>query len=205
MSGAGVWLSYAAARAATALPLLHYHRYRLLAIAVENMPAMPRGYSVEEESGQSLTSYIDADRDVIRRRFAAGLTPLAARKGGEIVGVTWLTRNAFQEDEVPVRWKAPPGYAWDTGLWIAPDRRLSRAFQALWAGTADWLRARGLSGSASRVADYSEASLRPHYRMGAEDLGSVTIAGIGSLAVATRGSRRLTAGGYTTIRLGELR
>lgn len=185
---ASTWLSYAAGRVASALPLLHYHRYRFLAVPVSGMPAMPRGYAVRPMGAVDLSGRIDADDEVIAYRLQQGMTPLAAGREGTLVGVTWVTEKSFLEDEVRAHYKLPPDAAWDTGLWIEEEHRMSRAFAALWAGTASWLRERALEWSISRVADYNLASIRPHYGMGAVDLGTATFTGLGPLQFASRGS-----------------
>ncbi|MEE4350223.1 MAG: hypothetical protein V2J26_08340 [Pacificimonas sp.] len=197
-------LSYALQRAAAVTPGLFLHRYAVVRVPVEGMPAMPRGYGVQAADAEVLAGRIDAPEDVIAARFAAGLTALAAHKGDEMVGVNWVTAAPFDEDEVRVRWVPPEGYAWDTGLWIAPERRMTRAFAALWAGTADWLRARGLSGSASRIADYNAASLSSHEAMQAERLGTVTVAGLGAAQIASAGDRRFTTSARPIIDTGTL-
>lgn len=181
---------------------MQYHRYRLIAVPISGMPAMPRGYAVMTAKNSELGGRIDANAATMAYRRGQGADALAAIHKGEIVGVTWLTAGPFAEDEVRALWVPPDGMAWDTGMWVRPERRLSRAFSALWAGTADWLRQRGLHGSASRIADYNLGSLAPHSRMDARSLGTATFAGLGRLQVATRGHPRVTWAGMTRIETG---
>lgn len=187
-------LSYAAARATKGVKGLGWHRYRLLAIPRAGMPAMPRGYEVQQANAGDLRALADVAQATIDWRLGQGMTPLVARRGDLLVGVTWLTSSAFDEDEVSVRWVPPASCAWDTGLWIAPAHRLSRAFAALWAGSAGWLAAQGLDWSLSRIADYNLGSLKPHLRMGAIDLGTAGFANAGSLQIGTRGHPKMTRG-----------
>lgn len=205
-SGIAGTASYAAARAASLIPGLYFHRYRLIAVPLPGMPVMPRGYEVAALSDAALAGRIDAGAEAVAYRRGQGLEALAALHKGEIMGVTWLTGGPFDEDEVRARWIPPAGMAWDTGMWVRPDRRLSRAFAALWAGTADWLRARGLTGSASRIADYNQVSLAPHARMGARTLGTATFAGAGPLQAASAGRPRITCtrSGFTVVETGRL-
>lgn len=197
-------LSYGLARMATALPGLHYHRYALLVVPVVGMPEMPKGYEVRVASAAEIEGRIDIGADTIAFRMGQGAVPLAAWHGGKLVGVNWLAEDGFDEDEVRVRWRPPPAYAWDTGLWIAPERRLSRAFAALWAGTADWLRERCLLGSASRIADYNRASLAPHLRMGGRVLGHVMVVGAGAAQYCASGNNAFTRRRRPTIDLAHL-
>ena len=166
---------------------------------------MPRGYSAREVKADSVRGRIDAPEAAIDYRIGQGMAPLIAEHGEDMVGVVWLSAIPFDEDEVRVRWVPPLDTAWDTGLWIAPERRMTRAFPALWAGIADWLRGRGLRASASRVADYNLASLAPHERMGARTLGTVSVARLGPLQVASAGRPRFTRGALTVVDVERLR
>ncbi|MGB7405024.1 MAG: hypothetical protein WA906_05000 [Pacificimonas sp.] len=194
-------LSYALARGTTFLPGVEWHRYRLLAVPRAGMPKMPRGYQVDVEAGDALSGLIDADRQTIEYRAEHGLHALVARRGDAVVGVNWLGTESFEEDEVPATWRVPPNGCWDTGLWIDPARRLSRAFQALWAGTAAWMASRDLEWSFSRISDYNLGSLLPHFRMDGRELGTISFASIGGLTLATSGTPRLAKTGRITVPL----
>lgn len=172
---AGV-LSYAAARLAARAGMLGYNRYSLFAVPVEGMPKMPRGFRVELLDADALARHqIDVSDNVQATRFAQGLVCLGAfNSKNELVGVNWIGRGAFVEDEVHVRFSVPNDAGWDTGLWVRPEHRLGRGFAALWAGTAEWLNSQGLSWSMSRIADYNLPSILSHKRMGGIIVGHVT-------------------------------
>jgi hypothetical protein len=172
---AGV-LSYAAARFAARAGMLGYNRYALVAVPVDGMPKMPRGFRVEQLDADRLAQYrIDVAPSVQETRFAQGLVCLGAfNSKNEMVGVNWIGRGPFVEDEVHVRFSVPHDAGWDTGLWVRPEHRLGRGFAALWAGTAEWLRSQELCWSMSRIADYNLPSILSHKRMGAVTVGHVT-------------------------------
>ncbi|MBZ6380007.1 MULTISPECIES: hypothetical protein [Pacificimonas] len=197
-------LSYRVGRAAALIPGVHYHRYLILSQAAARLPAMPRGYSAGPVTPERLAGRIDAAPEVISYRKAQGLVPIAAERGDSLLGVVWLTAAPFDEDEVRVRWVPPPGHAWDTGLWIDPRHRMTRAFATLWAGAGLWLAGQGLRGSASRIADYNRTSLAPHLRLGAEILGSVVAAGLGPVQIATKSADRFTLSRRATIEVAKL-
>ena len=165
--------SYALARAAVRSGLLAFYRYAIVATPQPSLPAMPRGYAVRPLSAAELAGHsIDAPPTVQADRFAQGMTCLAAfNRKEQLVGVTWLIEGGLIEDDVRVLFEVPENCCWDTGLWIAPAHRLSRAFAAIWAGTAEWMVERGLTHSVSRIADYNLASILSHRRMGAVTLG----------------------------------
>ncbi|MEY4237780.1 MAG: hypothetical protein RL339_381 [Pseudomonadota bacterium] len=61
----------------------------------------------------------------------------------------------------------------------APAAVQAERFAALWAGVGQWMEARGLSHSLSRVADYNLPALTAHRRMGAQVLGHRSFLRIG--------------------------
>lgn len=172
---AGV-LSYAAARFAARAGVLGYNRYTLVAVPVEGMPKMPRGFRVEALSLETLRGHrIDVSHEVQAARFDQGLVCLGAFNAkDELIGVNWVGTEPFVEDEVHVRFSVPADAGWDTGLWVRPEHRLGRGFAALWAGTADWLHGQGRRWSMSRIADYNLPSILSHKRMGAVTVGHIT-------------------------------
>jgi hypothetical protein len=176
MLGVAGLLSYAAARFAARAGMLGYNRYSLLAVPVEGMPKMPRGFRVDYLDADALAQHqIDVPIEVQATRFAQGLVCLGAfNSKNELVGVNWIGRGPFVEDEVHVRFSVPNDAGWDTGLWVRPEHRLGRGFAALWAGTAEWLQGQGRAWSMSRIADYNLPSILSHKRMGGVIVGHVT-------------------------------
>lgn len=171
---AGV-VSYAAARLAAKAGMVGYSRLTLVAVPVAGMPDMPKGFRVEPISpGALLEHVIDVPPDVQALRFDQNMTCLAAfNRKDELVGITWVGAGPFEEDAMPIRFHVPSDAAWDAGLWIKPQHRLGRGFAALWAGTAEWLRAHDRRWSISWIADYNLPSLLSHRRMGAVTMNQV--------------------------------
>lgn len=176
MLGVAGVLSYAIARFATKAGVVGYRRFILVSVPVDGMPQMPRGFTTRPLSPSELRSHsIDVPEETQTQRFAQGLTCLGAFNGqGALVGVNWVGVHDFTESEIYVRFGLPAGCGWDCGLWIAPRYRLGRAFAALWAGTAEWMRANGRTASISWIADYNLPSLLSHRRMGAITVGHIT-------------------------------
>lgn len=173
--GLAALASYYIARLAVKSRLFGYNRYVLVAVPVASMPAMPRGFTVRAIGAQELSHYtIDVCAAVQSARFNQGMTCLAAFNAKqELAGINWITGMPFLEDEVHMRFHTPENAAWDTGLWIHPGHRMGRAFAALWAGTAGWLRGNNHEWSISRIADYNTAAIMSHKRMDAADIGSI--------------------------------
>lgn len=193
--------SYVLARAARASGVAAFHRYAIVSQPRERLPDMPAGYRVEALDAAALGAAvqggqrIDAAAEVQALRFAAGLTCLGAfNRKDQLVGVIWLGTGRYDEDEVQVSFLLPEGCCWDTGLWIAPKFRLGRAFAALWAGTGDWMAARGLTHSLSRVSDYNLPAILSHKRMGARTLRHHTFIRVGAWQWSTHTRPRLVRG-----------
>ena len=177
MLGAAGLASYAAARVMARMDRLSYYRYAVVAVPTHNMPKMPKGFRVEALSLEDLKQHeIDVTADVQRQRIADGLICLAAfNRKDALVGVTWVAERYYTEQDVNIRYLVPDHACWDTGLWIKPEYRLSRAFAALWAGVAEWMDARGFTWSISTISDYNLPSLMSHKRMQARTLGHVVV------------------------------
>ncbi|MBA4162988.1 MAG: hypothetical protein C0515_13095 [Novosphingobium sp.] len=185
--------SYIAARLARRSGRGVFHRYAIVTQPRAGLPAMPRGLMVRELGPQDLAGHaIDIPPEVQARRFAEGLTCLAAFDTRQhLTGLVWLREHRHDEDEVAVRFLLPTGACWDTGLWIAPKYRMGRTFAALWAGAGLWMDARGLTHSLSRISDYNLPALLSHKRMGAKVLAHRIFLQLGGWQWSARTQPRL--------------
>lgn len=185
-------VSYAVARAAVHFRVLSWHRAHVVAVPRARLPRMPRGYSLREIGFEELDQWvIDISPEQQATRFAQGLACLGAfNSNNDLTGVVWITGSGCTEGDVALFSRPPTNGAWDTGMWIHPDHRLGRTFQALWAGVADWLDARGLDASYSAIADYNVNSLGAHRRLGMVRLGSITALRIGQRQWISAGGAR---------------
>lgn len=203
--------SYAVAYAATRLRHVRYHRFRIVAQPTSALPQMPRGYTWRLLSPEDLAGHtIDVGPEVQHERFAAGLACLAVFDArGALAGVSWLATGTAQEPMYGLSFRLAPGCAWDTGLWVPPEKRMGRAFAAVWAAIGEWTKSRGLRWSLSSIADYNVASILSHRRLGARDMGTVMVLRIGSVQLTLgarpllRISRNKPDGALTEIPLGE--
>ena len=137
---------------------------------------------------------IDASPENQRERFADGLECLGVfDRGGELAGVIWLGRNIQRDPLLGVRFALPATAAWDTGLWVPEDKRMSRAFSAVWAAVAEWLRREGCEWTMSVIADYNIPSILSHRRLGAHELRTIVTLRVGRL--------QLTWGAWPIVRV----
>jgi len=182
--------SYAIAYVCAKRRHIAYYRYKLVAVPASALPAMPRGYSWRRLGRAELAGHeIDVGPQVQLERCAAGLECLGVfGRTGELVGVSWIGAGSHEDPLFGVRYELPPATAWDTGLWVPEDRRMTRAFAALWAAIGEWLRHEGLAWTMSSITDYNVASLTAHRRLGARELRWITVIRVGKLQI-TFGAR----------------
>jgi hypothetical protein len=77
----------------------------------------------------------------------------------------------------------PANNAWDFGVHVEPEFRMTRAFMTLWNEGARRMTERGLENSLSRISSYNPNSKLSHARMGAREIGRATFLNIGPLQI----------------------
>lgn len=182
--------SYALARICSKQKVIIYNRYKVIRVAADNLPDMPRGYSSRELSPEELSNYtIDAKPEFQAKRFASGLCCIGVfDRAEELIGVTWLARHTHEEEGLYVTYRLPDNAAWDTGMWIRKDKRMGRAFSAVSAAIKQWLQREGLEWSMSSIADYNIPSILAHRRLGSTRMQFVTVVRVGRVQL-TFGAR----------------
>ncbi|WP_417319018.1 hypothetical protein [Emcibacter sp.] len=123
-------------------------------------------------------------RDVLDYRYGQDAVCLAALKEGKIAALLWYTAGPYQEDEVKAVFVPPAGNAWDFGVHVEPEFRMTRAFMTLWSEGARLMTERGLENSLSRISSYNPNSILSHSRMGAFEIGRATFLSLGPLQVS---------------------
>lgn len=119
--------------------------------------------------------------NVLSQRYAQGAQSLAAWRGPQLAGFLWFVFDAYQEDEVRVRYRlASSRSAWDFDVWVRPEDRLSWVFRRLWDEARELLRRHAVAWSCSRISAFNPASLRAHQRIGTVRLGSALFLCCGS-------------------------
>jgi hypothetical protein len=182
--------SYALAYLCTRARHLAYYRFEVVVVDAARLPGLPRGYSWRLLGPQELAAHpIDVDATTQRARFAEGLQCLATfDSNGALAGISWMGQRSHEDPQYGVRYLLPANAAWDTGLWVPEDKRMTRAFSATWASMGEWLAGEGLECTISSIADYNVASLASHRRLGARRLRTITVLRLGALQL-TLGAR----------------
>lgn len=175
--------SYAMAYVCSKRRHIAYHRYKLIAVPAEALPDMPRGYSFRELGAEELAQHtIDINPEAQAERFHQGLICLGTfDRAGALAGVTWLARRVHHEGDLHLRYYLPENAAWDTGLWIPEEKRMGRAFAAVWGTVKQWLDKEGLDWTMSSIADYNVSSILAHRRLGSVRLRYIIVLRLGRL------------------------
>ncbi len=85
----------------------------------------------------------DADREEIRRRFAAGQRCFVARRAGRLIHVTWAAAGRARIDYLDRELKLAPGDVYIFGSFSAPEARRGGISRAVVEAVAARLRAEG--------------------------------------------------------------
>lgn len=172
------------------------HKYYFVAQPVASKPwlAGTRGAAIEVRevtASDPLLRAIPRPQWVIPYRFDQGAVCLAAIIGGQCVGFLWMLVGPYLEDEVRCRYiPLPKGEAaWDFDVYVSPEHRGGLVFLRLWDEANQYLAARGVRWSLSRISAFNAGSMSSHTRMGARRVGSALFLSIGSLQISAANVR----------------
>jgi GNAT superfamily N-acetyltransferase len=168
------WLGHALA--ALSAGRCGLHRYHFVAQYIGDTPVCAaRGLDIdirEQLVGDPLPDDYPRPASVVCQRYGQGAQSLAAWRKGRLAGFLWLVLDAYQEDEVRVRYRLASSRAsWDFDVWVRPEERLGWVFPRLWEAARQRLRQRGVRWSCSRISAFNPASLRAHAQIGVVRLG----------------------------------
>jgi GNAT superfamily N-acetyltransferase len=189
------WLNAALYFAARGLSILTFGavrivKYYVVAQPVPAKPLLPSGARtdlliVRTFAGDRIVADFPRPPEVVAWRFSAGGLCFTARKGDRFVGFLWLHDRPYEEDEVRCLFVPKPEHrvVWDYDVYVDPEYRGGRAFVRLWDTAYDYLRARDVRWSMSRISAFNPGSLAAHERMGARRLATAVFLCIGSLQI----------------------
>jgi GNAT superfamily N-acetyltransferase len=151
-------------------------------------------------ASDAVVAHFPRPKRVIDWRFADGAICFTATKSDRFVGFLWLHDHPYEEDEVHCLFSpvADDGAAWDYDVYVEPEYRAGRAFVRLWDTAHEYLRARGIGWTMSRISAFNPGSLASHERMGGRRLGSALFLCLGPLQIASA-----TTGPYLSVSWGH--
>lgn len=162
------------------------HYYGFFTQPLKNGLRTVSGYACKiVDEPQALASCLGLPEDVVQSRVREGALCIALYHHDAVAGSLFAAFQPFEEDEVMARFHwVPAGLAcWDFGVHIVPNARLTRAFSALWAGSAEILRGKGACWSLSRISLYNRASVQSHQALGALDMGRAVFIILGRMQI----------------------
>lgn len=176
-------LLYVADRALRALsPRLGLFVYELMAQPIPDKPLLPASLArrmswSEIGPGHPALAQMPVPAAVIQARFEQKAVCLGTWRGEVLLGYIWLCFNRYGEDEIRSDYliAEAPGSVFDFDLYILPEHRMGLAFAAVWHGANEYLRARGVRRSFSRLSRFNTASRRSHARFNWRRVGRVLV------------------------------
>lgn len=177
--GVGLGLLYALDRALQRLSSrLRIYAYQFMVQPITDKPLLParfaRRFEMREiKQGDQAVALMPARADIKQARFEQEATCLGAYSGDRLIGYLWFCRRAYEEDEVRCTYLVSPAdkAVFDFDLYIFPEHRMGLAFVAIWQGASDYLRARGIEFTFSRLTRFNVASQRAHDHLGWKAVG----------------------------------
>lgn len=172
-------LSYYLNRLANKSGIGSFHRYVFVELQQAQLPALPRGYRVEQlgMNDTRLTAVLPCP-PVLAWRFDQGCVCVGAFRGADLVGLAWIAHRVFAEDEVRATYILRDGCGWDLGMEVLPQFRGSRAVLAVLAALGTVMAGQGLCRTISRIADSNGGSLSAHKKLGCRILGSAVFVNV---------------------------
>lgn len=164
------------------------YRYLFVAQPVARQPFLPArlGQSIQIRMlrwGDQALADLPIEAGVLRYRFDQDAVCFGAFQDDEIVGCLWLCLGSYHEDEVRCFYRLGPARttAWDFDVYVAPAARGGFAFLKLWDAANEYLGARGVTCSLSRISAFNPDSLRAHQNLGARRFASAVFLQLGRL------------------------
>jgi hypothetical protein len=106
--------------------------------------------------------------EIHESRVGQNAVCLGAFHRSKLIGAMWFCPRAYEEDEVRCTYVVMPAAeaVFDFDFYIFPEHRMGLAFAGIWDGANEFLRARGIRFSFSRLTRFNLASRRAHAHLG---------------------------------------
>jgi hypothetical protein len=149
-------------------------------------PLLPERFSKRLEvreirAGDPALELMPPPARIRQARFAQQAVCLGGFRDGRLIGYLWFCRGAYDEDEVRCTYVIAPenDSVFDFDFYIFPEYRMGVAFAALWQGAAEYLRARGVRHTFSRLTQFNLSSRRAHDHLGWRPVGRAIFVQLG--------------------------
>lgn len=167
---------------------MRLYAYHLMVQPIGDKPLIPARFAKhleirEIKRGDPEVALMPARVEIKEARFAQRAVCLGAYREGRFIGYLWFCRGAYEEDEVRCTYVVTPESeaVFDFDFYIFPEHRMGLAFAALWQRASEYLRARGIRHSFSRLTQFNMSSRRAHDHLGWQALGRAIFLQLGPL------------------------
>jgi len=178
--GLGVGLLYSIDRVLQGLSSgLRLYAYEIMVQPITDRPLLParlrKRLEIREiKQGDPEVQLMPARPEIRESRFKQNAICLGAFQNGQFIGYIWFCFRAYDEDEVRCTFvlHPEPESVFDFDLYIFPEHRLGLAFVGIWSGANEFLSARGIKYTYSRLTRFNVASARAHEHLGWKQVGA---------------------------------
>lgn len=142
--------------------------YEMMMQPIGTKPLLPanlaKGFRYAEiPHGHPDLALMPAREDIKQQRFAQGAVCLGTYRAEQLVGYIWFCFDQYLEDEVRCTYVMPEATTvFDFDLYVMPEHRMGLTFPAIWHGANEYLHARGVRFTFSRLTRFNTASRRAH-------------------------------------------
>ena len=181
--GFGGGLLYLVNRAMQAVSSqLGLYAYEFMAQPIPSKPIVPphlvKSFTFREiPRGHPDIARMPARTDIKESRFEQGAMCLGTYRGDDLVGYIWLCFDRYREDEVRCDYHLADAAhsVFDFDLYILPQHRMGLGFMAIWHGANQFLHARGVTYTFSRLSRLNTASKRSHAHLKWRRIGQALV------------------------------
>ena len=159
-------------------PRLGLYAYELMVQPITGKPMLPANLTKSLSFAEIVAGDPDIERMPARpeikvQRFEKGARCLGVYRKGTLIGYVWFCFGRYEEDEVRCTYQlvATEQSVFDFDLYLFPEQRLGIGFMAIWHGANEFLSARGVRYTFSRLTRFNLPSRRAHAHLGWRRVG----------------------------------
>lgn len=189
--GAVAGLLYSINRVLTSIsPALRLQVYEMMVQPISDQPLLSEKMRAHVEIREILRdapeiALMPVRPDAMAARLRQKTVCLGAFRKGKFIGYMWFCHDTYEEDQARCTYRlTPPEQSvFDFDFYLFPEHRLGLGFVALWNGANEYLSARGIRHTYSRLDRFNLASRRAHDHLGWKRVGQVLILQLGTVEI----------------------
>jgi hypothetical protein len=154
-------------------PDLGLYVYELMVQPITGKPLLPANLVrnlafAEIRPGDAHIDRMPVRPEILVSRFEQGARCLGVFRKEVLIGYLWFCFGQYEEDEVRCTYRlvVADQSVFDFDLYVFPEHRMGIGFMAIWHGANEYLHARGVRYTFSRLTRFNLASRRAHAHLG---------------------------------------